>query len=1242
MTDPTNPQTVGRYQIVSRLGEGGMGVLYLANDPLLRRTVAIKVLSVRTDELRERFAREARSAASLRHSHIVTIYDIGDDRGLPFLAMEYLDGETMSELIRRRPPLPTSRKVELLLELCEGLGYAHRAGIIHRDIKPANLMITADGILKILDFGLARLSNDAAGAGLTRVGTLIGTPNYMSPERILGETVDHRSDIFAVGLVAYELLTYKKAYPGEAHVVLDKVLHSEPQSLQTLAPDLDPRLTAAVERAIRKDPAQRFDSLALLAAELAASLEDPYASDVTVRMVRPPSTGSAAATQAGSAHADDDSQDDQASAARRASRLAQCLASAEERFAAGDYTGAIEQSEQAAAIDPEDARVTALLRRAQDAAEDRQVAQWLLEAQGLASRGQLTEASRLIDDSLDRRPDSAEAHALQQHVRERRRERERTAERERAAQSAMARARASIEQGALDAAIRCTTEALAHDPGREEALALKAFAQRALQEREARDAAERVAEEAMAEARRLEAEGNLAGALAHLRASGASQAGVQEAITALESQLAALERQQRADEEDARRREQERLDVEEAARRRQLSADRQANEALACLDRGEIAAGERLARAALEFVPDHGLALQLVDRARRQFDDQQRTAQLQREANAAAGAARRLFVNGDHAGAVRLLEAFTPRTLVAPVLQEIEDEWRRQQSAAPTQSIARPDSTARDTSAERTQELAATPIPEEEHLELLEQFTYPDPEAPAPAPLTLASAVAAPAVPAPADTVVEAPRPPIPPAPAATVVAAPRPPIPGDRTAARSSWTTLAATAALLAVLLAGGAAWWTRHRAAAPQPDTSGGSAEPAAPSVATDVPPPAAEPAAPPAAPVAAPAPAPAAAAPVDTASLDAARRKLGDGDLAGAAALVVSGLSAQSPPGEAWADSIAQIRTAAAGAAQSARAKAVRADARGTASYDDGDEKETEAAAITDPADLVKAVGLYQEAAAAYKDAEAVGVEVDQLARSAADALRQGDNAKALTDASQALIRYPRSKPVLDVLAALRTRAQRDTAAARSDAVNQGAVATQAFKDAEITRAGAEKMTDPKQTRERIEALDRARTLYASATRDAVGRKAELPAPAVPARTRTDTDTASRRTAPAPRATRPASYAADRDAITSTLQAYANAHARLDAREVVRVAPYLAGAPARDLASTFRTLTSLSMRIQRAEPAISADGLHASAQCTINRDVVSKVTGLESRRTEAATFTFEKQDGRWVITNVQGPGR
>jgi serine/threonine-protein kinase len=293
---PSLPVQIGRYQILDRLGEGGMGVVYLARDPELQRTIAIKMLSGGGDaeydgEMRERFAREARSAAGLKHNHIVTIYDIGEDQNRPFIAMEFLDGESMAQLIERRAQMSVERKMRLALELCSGLGHAHRLGLIHRDMKPANLMITSEGALKILDFGLARAISKVTNADLTQVGMLMGTPHYMSPEQVLGQPVDQRSDIFSVGAVLYELFTYRRAFEAATlPLVLHQILQGEPAPIRSMAPSVAPDLERAIAKALHKNPDNRYQSLTALAADLeqaVTAVNAAPAADVTVLMPAP-------------------------------------------------------------------------------------------------------------------------------------------------------------------------------------------------------------------------------------------------------------------------------------------------------------------------------------------------------------------------------------------------------------------------------------------------------------------------------------------------------------------------------------------------------------------------------------------------------------------------------------------------------------------------------------------------------------------------------------------------------------------------------------------------------------------------------------------------------------------------------------------------------------------------------------------------------------------------------------------
>ena len=288
-----------------------MGALFKAWDPKLEREVAIKVLRGDDSEMRERFAREARSAAHLRHPNIVTIFDVGEEAGQPFIAMELIQGQTLAELIRTRAPLAIDRKLELIEALCEGLGFAHRAGVVHRDVKPANMMVDADGALKILDFGIARFGG---GGGVTHAGMLIGTLNYMSPEQVMGKDVDARCDIYAVGLVFYELLAGRQAFPGDLDTgILNRILSVPPDPIAA-APGVPPEVARIVDRAIAKDPNQRYQDLTAMRVELeqsraelagtpirptaavAAPAMDTAASDAASTILLRPATGAGSGT----------------------------------------------------------------------------------------------------------------------------------------------------------------------------------------------------------------------------------------------------------------------------------------------------------------------------------------------------------------------------------------------------------------------------------------------------------------------------------------------------------------------------------------------------------------------------------------------------------------------------------------------------------------------------------------------------------------------------------------------------------------------------------------------------------------------------------------------------------------------------------------------------------------------------------------------------------------------------------
>jgi serine/threonine protein kinase len=257
---------IDRFEIKSLIGSGGMGTLYLARDtsPNTYRLVALKLLNTNLDseDLRDRFGREARALSSLSHPNVVNIYECGEYRGSPYIVMEYVRGETLAEKIKRRAPLSLPDKLKLMMELCAGLAHAHEAGIIHRDIKPANLMVDHHGRLRLLDFGIARVVEAGVtmvGVQMTQINMRIGTPGYMSPEQYEGAEIDRRSDIFAVGAVFYELLAYREAFPGSTTRQIErKVLESEPERLTSQIPGLDPEIEAVVSKALQKDPDKRF------------------------------------------------------------------------------------------------------------------------------------------------------------------------------------------------------------------------------------------------------------------------------------------------------------------------------------------------------------------------------------------------------------------------------------------------------------------------------------------------------------------------------------------------------------------------------------------------------------------------------------------------------------------------------------------------------------------------------------------------------------------------------------------------------------------------------------------------------------------------------------------------------------------------------------------------------------------------------------------------------------------------
>jgi len=254
--------TIGKYQVIDKIGEGAMGVVYRAMDPILNRHVAIKIMSeglAQDEVLRERFLREAQAAGSLQHPNLVTIYDFGEIDGHLFIAMEFIQGVDLEQLLKHGPPLPLSAKLDIVIDVLNGLSYAHRRGVIHRDIKPANVRVDEDGHARIMDFGVAHLGT----SNLTTTGVMVGTPNYMAPEQISGDPITPAVDLFSVGAMLYELLTNAKPFEGDTlHNVLFKIVSDTPPDVSSINPECPPQLTEIVKKALAKTPQTRWKSAA--------------------------------------------------------------------------------------------------------------------------------------------------------------------------------------------------------------------------------------------------------------------------------------------------------------------------------------------------------------------------------------------------------------------------------------------------------------------------------------------------------------------------------------------------------------------------------------------------------------------------------------------------------------------------------------------------------------------------------------------------------------------------------------------------------------------------------------------------------------------------------------------------------------------------------------------------------------------------------------------------------------------
>jgi serine/threonine-protein kinase len=260
--EPQEDFTGGRYVIQTELGRGAMGVVYKAYDRVIGRTVALKTIPLEVEEservpLVQRLKKEAQTAGALDHPGIVTVFDAGDEAGVFYFTMQYVDGRPLSDLRARRELLPLEKIYDICEQMLSAMGAAHAAGVIHRDLKPSNMMLTPKGQLKIMDFGIAKFGD----SGLTKAGMVLGTPSYLAPEQAAGRRIDHRADVFSLGAIAYEMFTGERAFPGESTTsIIYKVMNDEPIPPRAIEPSLSPSIDAVIRKALAKDPLQRFKS----------------------------------------------------------------------------------------------------------------------------------------------------------------------------------------------------------------------------------------------------------------------------------------------------------------------------------------------------------------------------------------------------------------------------------------------------------------------------------------------------------------------------------------------------------------------------------------------------------------------------------------------------------------------------------------------------------------------------------------------------------------------------------------------------------------------------------------------------------------------------------------------------------------------------------------------------------------------------------------------------------------------
>jgi eukaryotic-like serine/threonine-protein kinase len=430
----TEKRKIGKYEITGVLGRGGMGVVYRAEDKRIGRLVAIKTLTEGFSgqpEMLERFYREAQ-AGILQHPNIVIVYDLGDEDGMPFIVMEYVDGDPLDKLIASGKQISLVEKLTIIEQVCLALGYAHQRGVIHRDIKPANVIVQHGGLAKIVDFGIARVQSSGPEGGLTRTGNVIGTIHYIAPERLKGRPFDGRSDIFSTGIMLYLLLTGQLPFTGEDMTVLQKLVNDPHPPLNTYLTNYPPQLDGIVDRALAKDPEQRYATAEEFATDLHAlaeqlkkgQIEELFtdaerlatekqfgrAREVLLQLVRIDPQHTGARQLLGVVQQN-------LALLQRAEQVRQLIAEAEEAAAWSRFAEALNSLDQASKLDPDNAQVKERIESVRERKRRYdEINSLVSQADSLRERGDWTGALNVVEKALALNQQDTKVRALHAEI----------------------------------------------------------------------------------------------------------------------------------------------------------------------------------------------------------------------------------------------------------------------------------------------------------------------------------------------------------------------------------------------------------------------------------------------------------------------------------------------------------------------------------------------------------------------------------------------------------------------------------------------------------------------------------------------------------------------------------------------------------------------------------------------------------------------------------------------------------